>query len=313
MPLTYLITGGAGFIGSHLTLTLAQAGHRVKVFDNFSTVRRAPFERLIVECGDRVEILEADIRDLSACRAGAKDADYILHHAAMASVQGSITDPAECVSINILGCTNMLTAAAETNICRRFVFASSSAVYGDLLPDKKTEDLPVDPLSPYATSKIAGEYLCRNFTTTRRLSTVSLRYFNVFGERQDPNGPYAAVIPRFAEAIAAGCQPTIYGDGEQSRDFVSVHDVVQANILACQAAAANVVGQAFNIGSGRKTTLNDLVKTLSQIVGQSISPIYMPERLGDVKHSLAGIELAKQALSYEPTMSLEDGLRSIIS
>ena len=312
MASTYLITGGAGFIGSHLTLHLIEGGERVKVLDNFSSRPRSEFEDLLGPLASGVEIIEADLRDRSACKIAAANADYVLHHAAMASVPASIERPEDCVAINVLGTTNLLNEVAVLGRCKRFVFASSSALYGNLLPVTKTESSALDPLSPYATSKLAGELLCRNFTSIYGLPTVCLRYFNVYGARQDPNGPYAAVIPKFIEAVLAGNRPVIFGDGGQSRDFVSVSDVVQVNVRSCIANATIVSGKAFNIGSGRQTTLNDLVKVVSSIIGRPVEAQYLPARIGDIRHSLADIGLALDLLNFRPAVSFEDGIRRLL-
>jgi UDP-N-acetylglucosamine/UDP-N-acetylgalactosamine 4-epimerase len=311
MPNTYLITGGAGFIGSHLAISLASRGQRVRVLDNFSGSPRSQFERLIQDSGVDVEIVEGDIRDRSTCRLAMSGMEYVLHHAAMASVVKSITSPDECVSVNVLGTANLLMEAHAADCCRRFVFASSSAVYGDLPELRKTEESAKDPLSPYATTKLACEHLCRNYSQVHGLHSVSLRYFNVFGCRQDPNGPYAAVIPKFIREIKQGGLPTIYGDGEQSRDFVAVEDVVQANISACDSRPADVSGESFNIGSGLSVTVNQLVKEMSAIVGRSILPTYIPSKKGDIRHSAADITKACRLLNYSPQIALRDGLTEL--
>jgi nucleoside-diphosphate-sugar epimerase len=311
MAYTYLITGGAGFIGSHLAVYLCQAGDRVRILDNFSGAPREKLELLLLDNQLDIEVVEGDLRDRDACRLAADGVDFVLHHAAMASVPRSIAMPDECFAINLVGTTNILMEAVATKTVRRFVFASSSAVYGDLPGHHKLENGELDPLSPYATSKLAGEYLCRNYSSIHGLETVSLRYFNVFGPRQDPNGPYAAVIPKFMEAISEGRSPVIYGDGEQSRDFVSVHDVVQANMKACRALPGAAVGEAFNIGSGRQTSLNQLVDILSHIEGREIAPLYLPARVGDIRHSLADVTKARERLSFIPETTLEQGLRSL--
>jgi nucleoside-diphosphate-sugar epimerase len=313
MSSTYLITGGAGFIGSHLSLHLLRSGHTVKILDNFSSRSRAEFEELMSPYSGKLEIIEADIRDRIACKTAVADAEFVLHHAAMASVPASIERPNECTAINVDGTNNLLEEVKSAGACERFVFASSSAVYGDLPPPTKVESARLEPLSPYASSKLLGEVMCRDFAAEGGAATVSLRYFNVFGPRQDPNGPYAAVIPRFIECIREGTAPTIFGDGEQSRDFVSVRDIVSANMLACESSSKNVSGLSFNIGSGVRTTLNDLVKVLSHIIGREVSARYMPARAGDVVHSLANIMLAKELLGFSPSLSFEVGLRGLIS
>ncbi len=312
MTTTFLITGGAGFIGSHLCLNLLERGYHVKVLDNFSTSSREKFEELIGPYRSSVELVVGDVRERIACKVAVRGAEYILHHAAMASVQKSILRPDVCVGVNVSGTTNVLLEAVNAGVCKRFVFASSSAVYGEQLPETKSEAMTPDPLSPYASSKVASELLCRNFTQIQGLPTVSLRYFNVFGERQDPNGPYAAVIPQFIRSIMDGVSPTIYGDGEQSRDFVSIDDVVQANLRACLNLTDSANGRAVNIGSGRRTTLNELVDVLATIIGRSVAPTYLPERAGDIKHSLSDISLAAKLLEYAPTVSLKEGLTKIL-
>ena len=309
---TFLITGGAGFIGSHLSLRLAGDGHYVKILDNFSSRPREEFEQLAGSHLSRIEVIDGDIRDRSVCRNAVAGAEFVLHHAAMASVPASIAHPDYCLGVNVLGTVNLLEEAYLTGQCKRFVLASSSSVYGDLMPVTKVETAPLDPLSPYATSKLTGEMLCRNYTNIRGLPTVALRYFNVFGPRQDPNGPYAAVIPKFIQAIAEGDRPVIYGDGEHSRDFVSVQDVVQANVLACVTQEKDVVGRAFNIGSGRRTTLNGLIGVFAEITGKSVHADYRPPRSADILHSLADVSSARERLNFSPKLSLEDGLRQLM-
>jgi UDP-N-acetylglucosamine/UDP-N-acetylgalactosamine 4-epimerase len=311
MAQSYLITGGAGFIGSHLVQSIRERGDHVRVLDNFSTGSRANLYRSLTESPENVELLEGDIRDRSVCRSAVRGMDFVLHHAGMASVTGSILAPDECVAINLLGTANLLMECAESGTSKRFVFASSSAVYGDLSDEPKTEESPVDPRSPYATTKLAAEYLCRNYFDIHGLETVCLRYFNVYGDGQDPNGPYAAVIPKFIDAVRDGRAPNVYGDGMQTRDFVSVKDVVRANLAACDMDYSVSSWHVFNIGCGRAISLNELIETLAVVSGTIIEPAYLPSAPGDVRHSLADISRAKKFLNFEPSVSLTDGLRDL--
>ncbi|MDQ2800337.1 MAG: NAD-dependent epimerase/dehydratase family protein, partial [Armatimonadota bacterium] len=302
----YVVTGGAGFIGSHLATHIGQAGHEVRVLDNLT----AAASRTRVETLARVphvEIFEGDIRDASLCRRVLDGADYVLHHAGESSVPGSIDNSGECVAVNIGGTVTLLEAARAVGSIKRFVFASSCAVYGDTPGSSKHEASQADPLSPYASSKLSGEYFCRNFFRLHGLQTVSLRYFNVYGPDQDPNGAYAAVLPKFMTAIARGEKPVIEGDGEQSRDFIFVDDIVEANLRA-SAATRGVGGRAFNIGSGQSASLKQVLQTLEQIVGRPLETENRPPRPGDIKHSRADIAAAAGLLQFTPSVSLRDGL-----
>ena len=297
-----LVTGGAGFIGSNLVHYLAQLGDQIIVIDNLSTGNKNNLNGL----DDIIEFIEGDIRDISLLRARFAGVEVVFHQAALPSVPRSVKDPLLSNASNIDGTLNVLIAAKETGV-RRVVLASSSSVYGDteLLP--KTEDMPGNPLSPYAVTKFVGELYARVFTRIYGLETVSLRYFNVFGPRQDPNSQYAAVIPKFIISMLKGKSPKIYGDGEQSRDFTFVDNIVRANILA--AKASNVSGQVFNIGCGNSYTINQAITLLNAILGTHISAVHEQSRPGDIKDSLASIEKARCLLAYEPNVSFEEGLR----
>jgi len=302
----YLVTGGAGFIGSHIAEELTHRGHAVRILDNFLTGKRENLEPL----GDKIELLEGDIRDLYACRRAVKGMDYVLHQAALPSVQSSIQNPFLTNAINVDGTFNILWAAAEAKV-QRLVFASSTSVYGDDPQRSKKEDTVGNPLSPYALSKWIGEKACRIFTRIYGLPTVCLRYFNVFGPRQDPLSQYAAVIPIFISKILNGDPPVIYGDGEQTRDFVYVSNVVAANILA--AGAEEVSGEVFNIASAGSITINALVQEIKALTGSHVQPVYRGERPGDIRYSLADLTKARTRLAYEPSENFREGLKKTIA
>jgi UDP-N-acetylglucosamine 4-epimerase len=299
---SYLVTGGAGFIGSNLVREILQAGDRVRVLDNFSTGKREN----LAEVRDRIELLEGDVRDPASCRAACAGADYVLHQAALGSVPRSVADPAQSHDANATGTLNMLLAARDSG-ARRFVYASSSSVYGNSEAREKVETLPTRPLSPYATSKLTGENYTLVFHSVYGLETVALRYFNVFGPRQDPDSAYAAVIPLFVKNLLAGTAASIYGDGEQTRDFTYVANVVQANLRACL-AGTEACGRAYNIACGKNVSINRLYQLIAQRLQRRIEPRYLPERKGDVRSSLADIGLAGKYLGYRPTHQLEAGL-----
>lgn len=302
-----LVTGGAGFIGSHLTEALLKVGHLVQVLDNFSTGKR---ENLAFnERYPSFEIIEGDIRDLAVCQKAVKGMEYVFHQAALPSVQRSVEDPLASHLVNGDGTLNLLIAARDAGV-KRLIYASSSSIYGDTPTLPKKEEMPPNPLSPYALQKYIGEQYCRLFFQLYGLETVSLRYFNIFGPRQDPNSVYSAVIPRFIDALVSGLPPIVYGDGEQSRDFTYVDNVVQANLLAMSAEALN--GEVMNVACGKRTSLNQLLKILQDILGSRVSPIYQEPRQGDVKHSLADIQKAKQFLNYEPQVEIGMGLRKTV-
>ncbi len=297
----YLVTGGGGFIGSHLVRALVQRGIQVRVLDNTSSGSR---ER-IADILHAVEWVDGDIRDTDTLRKVCQDAEVILHQAAVASVPRSIAEPNMTHATNITGTLNVLLAARDAGV-RRVVFASSSAVYGNLPATPKTEMMPVQPLSPYGVQKLAAESYCRIWHTIYGLETVALRYFNVFGPAQDPQSEYAAVIPRFISAVVEGRTPIVYGDGEQSRDFIYISNVVDMNLLA--ATVPDAAGQVINVGTGEKITLNQLLAELGRISKQPLHPHYEAARSGDVRESLADISLMRTVLGYTPAVSFAQGL-----
>jgi len=298
---TYLVTGGAGFIGSNIVDELLRRGQRVRVLDNFATGR----EENVADFVTRVEMIRADVRDEDAVDAAVKGVDYVLHQAALASVPRSIADPAANNQVNAQGTLNVLMAARKHGV-KRVVYASSSSIYGDSQELPKVEGMIPNPKSPYAVAKLAAEYYCRVYGELHGLPTVSLRYFNVFGPRQDPGSQYSAVIPLFVKALLEGQSPHIYGDGEQSRDFTYVSNVVDANLLACE---ADVTGaRVYNIACGGRYTLNQLFAALRERIGSSVSPVYGATRPGDVKHSMAGIDRIQRELGYKVGVSFEEGI-----
>ncbi len=302
----YLVTGGAGFIGSHIAEELVRRRFQVRVVDNLISGKKenlAPFF-------DKIEFIEGDIRDFDLCRRVCHGVDIVLHQAALPSVPRSIEDPLTTNEINIKGTLNLLVASTETRV-RRFVFASSSSVYGDDAHLPKKEGLEGTPLSPYAVSKRVGEMYCRVFSQIFGLETVSLRYFNIFGPRQDPLSHYAAVVPNFINRLLKDENPVIFGDGEQSRDFTYVANVVEANILASR--AAGVSGENFNIACGERTTVKCLARRINEILGKDIRPLFDAPRPGDIPHSFADIARAKRMLRYVPSVSFIEGLRKTVS
>jgi len=299
----FLVTGGAGFIGSHIVETLLKQGHFVRILDNFSTGKR---ENLSFT---GFELIEGDIRDKATCNRACNGIDYVLHQAALRSVPKSMSNPHDYNSVNIDGTLNMLEAARENKI-QRFVLASSSSLYGDIdkFPEKETF-LP-EPISPYALSKLTGEYYCRIFSTHFSLETVCLRYFNVFGPRQALDDEYAVVIPKFIHCILHDEQPPIFGTGKQSRDFTFIDNVVQANLLA--ATTQGIKHEVFNVANGKDNTVLELVNLLNKIIGKDIKPLFMPIRAGDVFRTNADISKIKKILSYKPKFSFEEGLRKTV-
>ncbi len=298
-----LVTGGAGFVGSHLVARLVEQGHQVRVLDDLST---GSLENL-AEVHSQIEFLQGDVADPQAAQAATEGVEWVFHHAALASVPLSLERPEDTHRACATGTLVLLDAARRAGV-KRFIYAGSSSAYGDQPTAAKRESDPVEPVSPYGAAKLAGEFYCRSFYHSFGLETVVLRYFNIYGPRQDPNGPYAAVIPRFVHAIVTGGQPVVFGDGTQSRDFVHVSDVVQANLLAAQCPEAP--GRTFNVGSGRSTTLLELLETLGEIFQRPIRPRFDPPRPGDIHQSLADITLARQVLGYRPQVSLREGLES---
>ena len=297
----YLVTGGAGFIGSHLAEELVRRGHKVRVADNLSTGKRHNLAHL-----PDVELVEGDLADMAVAARVVQGMDYVLHQAAIPSVPRSVKDPITSNRANVDATLNVLVAARDAGV-RRLVFAGSSSEYGDTPTLPKTEDMPSSPLSPYALQKVMGTEYCRMFTRLYGFETVVIRYFNVFGPRQDPGSPYSGVISLFATALIEGRQPTIYGDGGQTRDFTYVANVVDGVLRACTAPEA--AGEAINVACGTRISLNELLRVMNAVVGTSVQAIYAEPRAGDVRDSQADITKAKQLLGYVPIVGLEEGLR----
>jgi nucleoside-diphosphate-sugar epimerase len=300
-----LVTGGAGFIGSHLVDALVERGARVKVLDNLST----GLLKNLAGRGDQIEFVEGDIRDIRACRSSCEGIDYVLHQAALGSVPRSMDDPATTVAVNVTGTANIFTAARDVRV-RRIVYASSSSVYGDSDRLPKREGEEGRPLSPYALSKVVDEQLAAVFFHFFGMELIGLRYFNVYGQRQRPDGPYAAVIPRFFAACVARDIAVIHGDGEQSRDFTYVADAVAANLLALAAPAASC-GRSYNVAPGQRTTINELVRMIATAMAVDVVPRHVAARPGDVRHSLSDPALARRYLDLPEMTPLDVGLRSI--
>jgi UDP-glucose 4-epimerase len=305
---TYLVTGGAGFIGSHIAQRLARLGHEVRVIDNLLTGKQASFG--LLESEGAVRCHPVSITDLNALRPLFEGVDYVFHQAALPSVQRSVDAPLESNENNVTGTLNVLVAARDAGV-KRVVYAASSSAYGDLDVALKHEALSPRPLSPYAVSKLAAEYYCQSFTAVYGLETVALRYFNVFGPRQDETSHYSAVIPRFITAMLAGQPPTIYGDGRQSRDFTYIDNVVHGNLLA--AKAPGVAGEVMNLATGGNVSLLQLVEKLNAILGTAFSPVHAEPRRGDILHSQAAIDKAAELLDYAPLVSFDDGLRRTVA
>lgn len=305
MPLSgiALVTGGAGFIGSHLASALSEQGARVRVIDDLSTGS----EENLREIGGDIDFIKASITDTSALARALENVELIFHEAAIPSVPRSVENPAETHEASVNGTFSVLLAAKEKRV-RRVVYAASSSAYGDQPESPKHEGMRPDPLSPYAVAKLVGEYYCQAFTRSYGLETVCLRYFNVFGPRQDPSSQYSGVISRFIRALELEEKPVIYGDGEQSRDFTYIANVVEANLQAAESSAA--VGKVINIANGVRVTINELLDSLKSLTNRSeVSAEYAPRRTGDVLHSLADLTLAQSALRYSPKIGLEEGLR----
>ena len=306
MAIKYLVTGGAGFIGSNIVHSLVKNQAEVRVLDNLSTGDENNLNTIISE----IEFLEGDICNLSTMNAAMKGIDFVIHQAALPSVPRSIENPNASHENNITGTLNVLLAARDHGI-KRVVFAGSSSAYGESPSLPKKEVMLPAPLSPYAVTKLSGEFYCQTFSSVYGLETITLRYFNVFGPRQNPESQYAAVIPKFITSLLAGKPPTIYGDGEQTRDFTFVENVVSANILACQAEKTS--GEVVNIATSQRISLNQLYALLKEIVKKDIPAQYAPARKGDVKHSLADISRAEKFLGYHPTIDLKEGLAQTVA
>src|SRR5579872_2509194 len=304
----YLITGIAGFIGSSLARAVLAQGDQVRGIDNLSTGKRENLAEIL----DRIDMREADLADMEALRSACRDVDYVFHEAAIPSVPRSVKDPLSSNRANVDGTLNLLVAARDAKV-KRVVFAASSSAYGDTPTLPKREDMPSHPISPYAVSKLAGELYMQSFCQVYGLETVCLRYFNIFGPYQDPNSPYSGVLARFITFMLIGQQPTVFGDGEQSRDFTYVENAVAANLLACTAPASQVVGRVFNIATGHQASLNQTVALLRRITGYQGSVQHGPERAGDIKHSFADISLAQKHLGYRPSVGFEEGLERTVA
>lgn len=322
-----MVTGGAGFVGSHLTETLLKQGKDVRILDNFSSGNwrnietaaglevdknnHKDFYQIVTPHGSHLEVIVGDLRDPKAIQSSLRGIKYIFHHAAIASVAHSIADPIGCNQVNVDGTLYLLTQAKEAGV-RRVVYAASASAYGLAPGLPKHEEMKPQPASPYAVSKLAGEDYCRIFPDLYGLSTVVLRYFNIFGPRQDPLSEYASVIPKFIQLIANDQTPTIYGDGEQTRDFVYIDDIVKANLLAMD-GGEDLSGETFNIGCGEEISLNKLIKELSGIFHKEVKPDYTDPRPGDIKFSVADISKAAAKLGYRPGVTLAEGLEKTVN
>jgi len=298
----YVVTGGAGFIGSNIVDELVRRGHRVVVFDDLSSGHQA---NLALSAG-KMEFRKGSICDPATLAAACRGADYVLHLAARTSVPRSVAEPLETNQVNVEGTLNVLLAARDANV-KRVVFAASSSAYGETPALPKVETMQPEPISPYGVSKLTGELYAQVFDRVYGLETVSLRYFNVFGPRQDPNSQYSGVLSRFITALLENQPPVVYGDGEQSRDFTYVANVVDATLRSCEAPGAS--GKVLNVGTGQRFTLNETLRLLGKITGKNATARYDPPRAGDIKDSQADITLARKILAYEPTIGFEEGLR----
>jgi len=296
-----LVTGGAGFIGSHLTTRLVEAGHEVRVLDNFTTGHR----RNLTHLQGRFELVEGDIRRPDDCLTACRGVQFVFHEAALGSVPKSVNEPIPSHETNMDGTFHVLQAAVQCGV-QRVIYAASSSAYGDTDVSPKHEGLLPKPLSPYAVQKLTGEYYCRAFTQCFGLSTICLRYFNVFGSRQDPRGQYAAAIPAFTSAILRGEAPVVYGDGEQSRDFTYIDNVIDGNLLAMEAPQA--YGEVVNLACGGRITVNQVITAINDVLGTKVKPRYVDPRPGDVRHSCADISVARELLGFSPSVGFQDGL-----
>lgn len=304
----FLVTGGAGFIGSNIVkYILANNKGEVRILDDLSSGKMKNIEPVM----DSIEFVKGDIRDKKCVRQAVKNIDYILHLAAIPSVPRSVAYPDITNDVNINGILNLLIAARDADV-ERFVFSSSSSIYGDSEVMPKLETMTPNPISPYGIHKLTGEYYCKVFYQLYGLKTVALRYFNVFGPSQDPKSEYAAVIPKFITMVLHAHNPTIFGDGEQTRDFTFVENVIKANLLSCETENKKAFGNFFNIACGAKISLNDLVKMINTVLDKNIEPVYLDPRQGDIKHSLAGVAKAEDILGFIPQIALEQGLKLTI-
>jgi nucleoside-diphosphate-sugar epimerase len=304
---TYLVTGISGFIGSSLARAVLAQGDQVRGIDNFSTGKRAN----VAEILDRIDLREADLLHLDAIQDACRGVDYVLHQAAIPSVPRSVKNPLESNRANVDATVNVLVAARDAKV-RRVVYAASSSAYGDTPTLPKHEGMIPNPISPYAVAKLASEYYMTSFYRCYGLEAVCLRYFNIFGPRQDPTSPYSGVLAKFISQMLAGEQPTIFGDGTQSRDFTYIDNVVRANMLACTAPATKVAGGVFNIATGRRIDLNETFQVLKKLINYPGEVKYAPERAGDVKHSLADLSRSEEHLGYKPAVDFEEGLRRTV-
>jgi nucleoside-diphosphate-sugar epimerase len=302
---SYLVTGGAGFIGSHLAEELLRRGHRVRIADSLITGKRANLDHL-----KGVDFLEGDLADPPVAKRAVQDIDFVLHQAAIPSVPRSVKDPVTSHRANVEASLNLLVAARDAGV-KRLVYAGSSSAYGNTPTLPKREDMPANPLSPYALQKFVSEQYCRLFTELYGFETVTTRYFNVFGPRQDPGSPYSGVISLFAKALLEGRQPIIYGDGEQTRDFTYVANVVDGVLRAVEATGAS--GEVINVATGGRISLNQLLQTMNRIVGSNIAATYEPPRAGDVRDSQADVTKARSLLGYQPTVDLQEGLEKTLA
>src|SRR5580692_317067 len=303
----YLITGIGGFIGSSLARALLAKNEQVRGVDNFATGKRENLQEIL----SRIDFREADILDLDAMHKASAGVDFVLHQAAIPSVPKSVLDPVGSNQANVDGTVNVLVAARDAKV-KRVVYAASSSAYGDTPTLPKHEAMTPDPISPYAVAKLASERYMISFYRCYGLETVALRYFNIFGPRQDPSSPYSGVLAKFITLMLSGQQPTMFGDGEQSRDFTYIDNAVEANLLACKAPAGKVAGKVFNVATGRRVTLTETFKLLQELTSYAGSPIHGPERRGDIKHSLADISQAEQCLGYKPAVGFEAGLQRTV-